>query len=70
MKKLSRYVGLDDAFFVLALAVPFMFCVARYAQTATETSAMILAQQSRQQAVVKTSPQVKVQMAQTDVQAP
>jgi hypothetical protein len=70
MKKLSRYVRLDDAFFVLALAVPFMFSVARYIETATEKSAITLAHQARKEAVVKASPQVKVEVAQTDVRAP
>jgi hypothetical protein len=67
MKKLTQYVRLDDAFFVLALAVPFLFSVARYVETSTETSAMILAQQSRKDAVVKASPQTQVEIAQTAV---
>ena len=39
MTKLSRYVHLDDALFVLALAIPAMFAVARYVDTAAETRA-------------------------------
>ncbi|SRR5258705_7670183 len=47
MKKLSCH--LDDALFILALAVPFMFSVARYVETAVEASAILLAHQARKE---------------------
>ena len=66
MTKLSRYVHLDDALFVLALAIPGMVAVARYVDTAAETSAIILAQQARKDVVVKAVVPAKTEVAQSD----
>jgi hypothetical protein len=68
MNKLRRYVHLDDALFVLALAIPALFAVARYVETAAETSAIVLAQQPHKDVVVKAVAPAKTEVAQSDVE--
>jgi hypothetical protein len=69
MNKLRRYVRLDDALFVLALAIPAVVAVARYVDTAVETSAIILAHQPHKDVVVKAVAPAKTEVAQSsDVQ--
>jgi hypothetical protein len=53
MKNLGRWIGREDALFILALMIPAMFAVARYLDSAAEASAIILAHQAPQSAVAK-----------------
>ncbi|HEX4584701.1 MAG TPA: hypothetical protein VH183_07715 [Burkholderiaceae bacterium] len=65
MKKFFSLFGTDDALLVLLIAVPTMFAVARYVESAAEASAIVLAHQSRQSTVVKASPARKIHVAQS-----
>jgi hypothetical protein len=53
MRKLGRWIGVEDALFILALAIPTMFAVARYVDSAAEASAIMLAHQAQQSEVAK-----------------
>jgi len=54
---------------VLALAVPAVFAVARYVETAAETNAIVLAHHAPKNTVVKAPAPVKAQVAQSDPRA-
>jgi hypothetical protein len=63
MKRFIGLFGVDDALLVLLIAVPAMFAVARYVESAAEASAIILAHQSRQGMIAKAAPERRIQLA-------
>jgi hypothetical protein len=67
MKKTSRFFHIDDALFVLALMVPSMVALARYVETAAQTSAIVLSQQQHRTRIVSTSHDRSIVIAQQDM---
>jgi len=66
MRKRSRYLSLDDAWFVVTLAVPVMFSVAFDVDSLARSTAIVLAHQPREDARVKVVAQVKTEAAQPE----
>jgi len=53
MKTRDKFSRIDDALFVLAMAIPTLFMVARYVESAAQQSALILAHNTQHMVVAK-----------------